>query len=407
MGLLGNITRLFRPEAKGMSSLELFKEVYGGRESRAGVSVSWTSAMDVATVQACVRTLRNGVAQVPFPLILEAGGRRERVKDHPVARVLEVPNPWQTKFTFFETMMTHVVLTGNAFAWKGMVGAARELRRLEPIDPGRVTVIRADDGSLTYKVRADDGAAQVFSSDEIWHMRGPAWAPWLGLDATKLARDAIGLAIATEQAHADFHKGARVSGLLSMDGSIGAEKFVSLAAWLDKHSPEGERAGKPLVLDNGAKYTPFGMTGVDAQHLETRKFQVEEICRAFGVQPIMVFQSDKTATYASAEQMFIAHVVHTLMPWYVRIEESANANLLSQDDRDAGYYLKFMPNGLMRGAAKDRAEVYSRALGGGGAGTAYMTPNEIRALEDMDPIDGGDTLPTGTAAQTGATNGTN
>ena len=125
----------------------------------------------------------------------------------------------------------------------------------------------------------------------------------------------------------------------------------------------------------------------DLQYIETRKFQVEEICRAFGVMPIMVGYSDKTATYASAEQMFIAHVVHTMGPWYVRIENSANMNLLSKSDRASGLYVKFIVNGLMRGAAKDRAEFYSKALGAGG-GPAWLTQDEVRELEEYNPMGG-------------------
>ena len=396
MGLADWIGGFFRSEAKGMSSLDLFREIYGSKESRSGVKVGWKEALDEATVQACVRVLCNGVAQVPFPLMQEAGGMRVKATDHPAFKVFQRPNAYQTSFALRETIMLHLALTGNAFVWKGLVGRNRELRALEPIDPAHMTVTRERDGTLLYKVTANDGAAQIFTSAEIWHIRGPSWAPWLGMDAVKLARDAIGLAIATEQAHADFHKGnARVSGLLAMDGTLGKEKFESLGAWLDRHSDGGDRVGKPIILDMGAKYTPFGMTGVDAEHLATRMHQIGEICRAFGVIPLMVGQSDKTATYASAEQMFLAHVVHTLSPWYARIEQSADAELLTEADRAAGYYFKFMANGLMRGAAKDRAEFYAKALGSGSPGTAWMTPNEARALEDMDPIEGGDDLPTG------------
>lgn len=408
MTFLGRLRNVFRPEAK-MSSLELFREIYGGRASKSGVTVGWQQAIEVAAVQACCRVLANGVAQVPFPLMQEKDGRRIRVTDHPVAMTIRRPNRWQTSYTLRETIMLHIALTGNAFVWKGMVGSARELRALEPIEPGMVTVQRAPDGTLTYKVTAPDGATMVFDASEIWHIRGPSWAPWLGMDAVKLARDAIGLAIAIETTQADYHKGgAQVSGLLSMKNKVGAERYALVASWLDKHIVGGERAGKPLFLDDDAHYTPFGMTGVDAQQLETRKMQIEEICRAFGVMPIMIGQSDKAATYASAEQMFLAHVVHTLAPWYSRIEQSADAELLSQDDRDNGFYFKFVPNGLLRGAAKDQAAVFSAALGSAGPGTAWMAPNEVRELMDLDPIPGGDELPRGQMpAAPGGSNGTN
>lgn len=406
VSLLGWIGGMFRPEAK-TSSLDLFREIYGGRESRAGVSVGWSQALDVAAVQACVRVLRNGVAQVPFPLMQEQDGRRRKAVDHPVYQVLQRPNEWQTSFTFRETVMTHLALTGNAYVWKGMVGTQRTLRALEPIDPSHVSVTKEKDGSLLYKVTAGDGAAVIFTAKEIWHIRGASWAPWIGMDAVKLARDAIGLTIAIEQSQADFHKGgSRVSGLLSMDGAMSKEKFEALSSWLDRHSQGGDRAGKPIILDNGATWASLGMTGVDAQTYSTRLLQIEEICRGFGVMPIMIGQADKAATYASAEQMFLAHVVHTLSPWYARLEQSVDAELLTEQDRAEGYYSKFMPNGLMRGAAADRSAFYTSALGSGSPGTAWMTVNQVRALEDMDPIDGGDVLPTGVPPAIGAANGT-
>lgn len=382
---------------KSISTLDLFREIYGGRESRAGITVGWQQALEVATVLSCVRVLANGVSQVPYRLYQESSGRRGLAKDHPLYALLyRRPNAWQTSFELRETIMFHLVLAGNAYVWKGMVGRERKLRALEPIEPHRVAVKRdATTGTMTYTVTADDGAQRTFPASDIWHLRGPSWSSWMGLDATKLARNAIGLSIATENAHAAMHRnGPRVAGLLSMKDKISPEKFTFLSAWLDKHAADGERSGKPMILDNEAKYTPFGMTGVDAQHLETRKHQIEEICREFGVMPIMVGHADKTATYASAEQMFLAHVVHTLSPWYERIEQSADVNLLTPEERTQGYYTKFTPNALMRGAAKDRAEFYAKALGSGG-GKGWLSQNDVRDLEDLDPSDdeGANALP--------------
>lgn len=387
-----------------MTSLDLFREVYGSRQSSSGVDVNWQRALQVSTVFACVRVIANGVAQVSWPLYLTDGRSKAKATEHPLYALLNTaPNKDQTAFDFRRTLVFHLCLTGNAYVWVGRVGTRREVRVMEIIEPGRVTVIRAKDGTLTYSIRADDGAVQVFGETEIWHVRGPSWNGWQGMDAIKLARDAIGLAISTETSQADYHKNeAKVSGLLSTEGTLSKEKFEFLSAWLDKHSTGGDRAGKPLVMDMDAKFTPFRMTGVDAQHLETRKHQIEEVCRSYGVLPIMVGHSDKTATYASAEQMFIAHVIHTMTPWYAMLEQSADLHLLTNEERAQGYYTKFNANAMMRGAAKDRGEFYAKALGAGGHGTAYLTPNEVRDLEDRDPIEGGDTLPAGAQPVQGA-----
>jgi HK97 family phage portal protein len=203
--------------------------------------------------------------------------------------------------------------------------------------------------------------------------------------AVDYAREAIGLSIATEEAHALLHKnGAQASGLYSVEGALSPQQYKDLSDWLKKQITADDKHS-PLVLDRGAKWTQISMSGVDAQHLETRKHQVEEVCRAFRVMPIMIGQADKAATYASAEQMFLAHVVHTLCPWYERIEQSADVNLLSKRDREQGIYTKFLPNGLMRGAAKDRSDFYYKMWQMG----AY-SPNDILRLEDENPYKGGD-----------------
>lgn len=388
MSFMTSLRRLFGVEQK-MSSLELFREVYGGRESSAGPVITWQRALEVSTVQACVRTITDGVCQPPFRLYRDDGSSRSVAKDHPLhEKIARRPNEWQTSFEFRETIMLHVLLTGNAYVFVNRVGSARAVRELIPIEPGRVTVKQEKDYSLTYTVRAATGEAQVFPQDAIWHLRGPSWNSWMGMEAVRMARDAIGLSISLEQGQADFQKGgAKTSGLMSVADKISPEKFEFLAKWLDKHQPGGERAGKPLVLDSGADYKTFTMSGVDQQLIETRKHQIEEICRAFRVWPIMVGHAgDQSPTFASAEQFFLAHVVHTLSPWYQRIEQSADANLLTYADRADGYYTKFNPNALMRGAAKDRAEFYAKALGAGNV-KGWMTQNEVRALEDMDRSD--------------------
>lgn len=384
---MGFWQRLFGKEQKASSSLQLFREIYGGRESRSGVSVNSNSALEVTTVLACLRVIAEGISQVPFRVFQDTDAGRRVAVEHPLYRVLyRRPNPWQTSFEFRETLTLHTALVGNAYCFINRVGSRREIRELIPIEPRRVSVEQRPDMSLVYTVSSDSGETRKFGADAIWHLRGPSWNSWAGLDATQKARDAIGLAITLEQGQSDFQKnGAKTSGLYSVKDKLSPEKYALLRKWFEEEFAR-EGAYKPLILDQDAKYTPFTMTGVDQQLLETRRHQVEEICRAFRVMPIMIGQSDKAATYASAEQMFLAHVVHTLMPWYERIEQSADVNLLSEDDIAAGYYTKFTPNALMRGAAKDRGEFYAKALGSGGS-KGWMTQNDVRALEEMDRID--------------------
>jgi HK97 family phage portal protein len=414
-GLLARLAGIFRDERKAGSILDSIPEFLRYPTSKSGVSVSWRTSLEVSTVLAATRVISNGIAQVPIQFLqVDTVGNKLPTLDHPVMEVLcRRPNRWQTSFQFRQTVMIHLLLTGNAFVFVNRVGPERRIAELVPIAPGRVTVYRAPDGTLEYVVTAEapeqsglgaaapeltQGAQRRFPAEAIWHLRGMSWNSWMGLEIVKLARDAIGLAIATEATHSRLHaNGAKPGGLYSVDGKLNADQYKQISAWLDA-STNGDNAWKPLILDNGAKWTPLQTTGVDSQHLETRKFQIEEVCRALGVIPLMVGHSDKTATYASAEQMFIAHVVHTLSPWARNFEESAQLALLGADER---IEIELDFNALMRGASKDRAEYNAKALGSGGA-HGWMTPNDVRRAEGLPPVAGGDELPKPQAATTPA-----
>lgn len=384
--------------------LSPFADVYGSRQSTSGQMVTWKTALEVTTVLACARVIAEGVAQIPWRLYQDTDAGRKPAADHHLYSVIyRRPNEWQTSFEFRETVCLHTILTNNAYIFVNRVGRAREVRELIPLEPSRVRVEQLADYALRYHVRGKNGAEQEFGRDAIWHIRGPSWNSWSGMDAVALARNAIGLSMAIESDQAHLYKnGLRTSGSYSVEGNLDANQYKLLRAHiteLREGSPQ-----EPLILDRNAKWLNEAMTSVDAQTLESRKLQIEEICRAFRVMPIMIGHSDKAATYASAEQMFLAHVVHTLMPWYERLEQSADTNLLTPADIAAGYYTKFTPNALMRGAAKDRADFYAKGLGSGG-GKGWLTQNDVRSLEEMDRSDDpeADELPQPSAHQAAQT----
>ena len=379
------------PWRRKNATLDLFREIYGGKASKAGSVVTMRDAIRVATVLACARVIAQGIAQVPLKVYRETHNEagldvRESARDHPLYYLLHsAPNRWQTSYDYRETMGLHLVLAGAHYAFVNRVRG--RVIELIAIEPGRVSVNRADDGTLTYKVGTDKGSSQEFPESAIWHVRGMSWNGWQGMDALDLAREAVGLAMAADNQHARmFANGIRPAGVYSVEGKLDSTQYKQLRQFLMDNNA-GESSGLPMIVDRGAKWLQHSFSGVDSQHLETRKFQVEEVCRAMGVMPIMVGYSDKTATYASAEQMFLAHVVHTLTPWYTRIEQSIDAHLIGRADGERGYYAKFVAAGLLRGAMRDRAEYFSRALGAGGS-PAWMTQDEVRALEEMNPIGG-------------------
>jgi len=367
--------------------LKQFGLLFGDRIAKSGASVNLETALRVSTVLACARVISQGVAQVPLKLFVDAGPKGKLpAYDHPLYFLLHnQPNPWQTSLEFRETMVLHLVLGPAAYAFKNVV--AGQIAELILIEPGCVRACRAMDGTITYTVTAPNGSQQDYPESAIWHLRSPSWNGWQGMDALSLAREAIGLSISAEEQHAKlFANGIQISGTYSVEGTLNPQQYKDMRKFLvENHA--GAKAGMPMILDRGAKWLQQAMSGVDAQHLETRRFQVEEVCRTMGVMPIMVGHADKAATYASAEQMFLAHVVHTLMPWYTRIEQSIDAHLVGRRDVSRGYYTKHIVAGLLRGAMKDRADYLSRALGAGGS-PAWMTQDEVRAIEELNPLGG-------------------
>ena len=376
--------RRLLPSSRKTSTLDIWREVFGSRTAKSGRAVTVDTALQVSAALACVRVLANGVSQVPLKLFEEStdGRSRRPAREHPLYDVLHRrPNPWQTSYQFRQTLMMHVALCGNHYSFINRVRG--RVVELIPFTPGTMSVKRAADYSLSYVSRDAKGQEQVFPAESIWHVRGMSWNSWQGLETLSLAREALGLSMALESFQSDFHaKGARPVGVLSVDGKLTDEQYQKLRKWLESEHGKNDPT-QPMILDNAAKWFQQTMSGVDAQTLESRKHQIEEVCRAFGVMPIMIGFSDKTATYASAEQMFLAHVVHTLSPWYEMLEQDIDVRLLTDEDRRQGVYAKFVAQGLMRGAIKDTAEYLTKLTSGG-----IMTRNEAREKIELDALDG-------------------
>ena len=382
------------PASDGSLPDVLARILGGGARSKAGALVNRETALRVSVVLSCVRVIAEGVAQVPFkvmrktPSAVSRFPNRDDAEEHPLYDLLyRQPNGFQTSFEFRETLMLHALLGKGAYAFKNIVDVGLrgpQITELILLDPSRVTPKQRDDWSIEYEVRGKNGGVQVFPAEAIWHVRGMSWDGVIGLDVLNLAREAIGLSIVSEESQASLHQnGVRPGGIYSVEGTLNPDQYKALKKWIETENVGAQKAGGLMLLDRAAKFQSLAMTGVDAQHIETRKHQIEEVCRFFRVMPIMAGYSDKTATYASAEQMFLAHVVHTLMPWYERIQQSAEVNLMSRAERRDGYYIKLVETALLRGAMKDTAEYLYRLTTGG-----IMERNAARAKLDMNPIAG-------------------
>jgi HK97 family phage portal protein len=348
-----------------------------------GGPVNAPSALQVAAVWCAARVIAEGVAQTGKRVVRIAhDGTKKSTnveRDHPVMRLLaERPNAWQTPFEFCEMAVFSAVL-GQGFLARKVRDSDGITRELLPVPLGEWTVKRGKDWAPEFEVTSGGQLAPLPRRD-AFYLRGPSLDGVIGLAAIQVAREAIGLSAALERTQAKLAaNGGKPSGILSFANLLNPDAKEELRSkWQDKFGPDGD--GGIAVLDGDASYSSITMTSVDAQHIETRRHQIEEVARVFRVHPIMLMHPDMASSFASAEQFFRAHVVHTLGPWMQRFEEAATRDLLGErglrvdcDERD-----------LLRGDFKDQAEYYSQALGAGGT-PAWMTPNEVRAERGMNP----------------------
>ena len=370
----------------------------GGRV--AGVTVTDKTALQVATVLACVRVIADGCATPQLRVYREkSDGSREHATNIPECRLLERrSNEWQTSFNWRRMMTLHAALTGTGLSIK-VKGDNNRVQELIPIEPGSWTCTKTARYNLVYRCWDEWGLIGEFKPDEVFVIHGLQWNWARHLDAVKLAAQAIGLAIATEQSQIKLHEnGLRPSGVYTVDGTLTEEQHTRLTKRLAKMAGT-DNTGIPLVLDRAAKWVNNVVTSVDAQHNETRRTQVEEICRGYGVFPIMVGHSDKTATFASSESFFGAHLIHTLAPWHVNWKQECDEMLL---DGSGPLFVDFDTRYMTAGPMKDQA-VYARTM----VEMGLLSPNEWRDMVGLDPRPGGDTYLTPMNMSAGGAKGQN
>lgn len=347
----------------------------------AGEHVTERTALQVATVLSCVKVISDGCATPDLHVYREKpDGRRERATNIPEYRLLSRrPNEWQTSFEWRRQMTLHAALTGAGLSIK-VKGDNRRVRELIPVQPGRWDVRKVGRYELRYRCWDDFGLIGEFAPEDVFVIQGLQWDWALPLNALQLARSAIGLAIANEKSQASLHEnGLRPSGSYSVSGNLSEAQYEALT----KHLREkAKRPHEPLILDRDAKWQPHTITGEAAQAVEQRRVQIEEICRAYSVFPIMVGHSDKAATFASSEAFFAAHVKHTLAPWHKAWTQRIDEMLL---DGSGPLFAGFDTRYLMAGSMKDRA-VYARTM----VEMGLLSPNEWRDEEGRDPREGGD-----------------
>lgn len=354
--------------------------------STSGKRVNERSAMQMTAVYSCVRILSEAVAGLPLHLYEYGdGGSKEKAVKHPLYFLLhDEPNPEMTSFVFRETLMTHLLLWGNAYAQVIRNGKG-EVLALYPLMPDRMTVDRDEKGRLYYEYNTSSdeaptmkGSTVKLAPSDVLHIPGLGFDGLVGYSPIAMAKNAIGMAIACEEYGAKFFaNGAQPSGVLEHPGTLKDPGRVR-ESWQQTFG--GSRnANKVAVLEEGMKYTPISISPEQAQFLETRKFQINEIARIFRVPPHMVGDLDKSS-FSNIEQQSLEFVKYTLDPWVSRWEQSMVRSLLTAAEKKR-YFIKFNVDGLLRGDYQSRMNGYATARQNG-----WMSANDIRELENLDRI---------------------
>lgn len=354
--------------------------------STAGKSVNERSAMQMTAVYACVRILSEAVAGLPLHLYrYKEDGGKEKAIDHSLYHLLhDEPNKEMSSFIFRETLMTHLLLWGNAYAQIIRNGKG-EVIALYPLMPNKMKVDRGEDGEIYYiysrstdEANTKEDSTVVLTPREVLHIPGLGFDGLVGYSPIAMAKNAIGLAIATEEYGAKFFaNGAAPSGVLEHPGTI--KDPARLRENWNSTFGGSANSGKVAVLEEGMKYTPISISPEQAQFLETRKFQINEIARIFRVPPHMVGDLEKSS-FSNIEQQSLEFVKYTLDPWIIRWEQSLSRSLLSPDEKKT-YFFKFNLEGLLRGDYASRMNGYATARQNG-----WMSANDIRELENLDKI---------------------
>ena len=383
MSILSGIFKA-RDKPVNSTSGSAFSFFMGG--SLAGKRVNERTSMQMTAVYSCVRILSEAVASLPLHVYsYTESGSKEKATDHPLYFLLhDEPNPEMTSFLFRETLMTHILLWGNAYCQIIRNGKG-EVIALYPLMPDRMEVDRDSDGKLYYQYttvqenpKTMKGTTVKLLQEDVLHIPGLGFDCLVGYSPIAMAKNAIGLAIAAEEYGSKFYaNGAAPSGVLEHPGVIKDPSRVR-ESWVNTFGGSSN-SNKVAVLEEGMKYTPISINPSDAQFLETRKFQINEIARIFRIPPHMVGDLEKSS-FSNIEQQSLEFVKYTLDPWVVRWEQGIKRALLSVDEKKE-YFIKFNVDGLLRGDYQSRMNGYAV-----GRQNGWMSANDIRELENLDRI---------------------
>lgn len=363
---------------------EVLYRAFGGMPAHTEEVVTSTSVMGLSAAWGCVNLLAGTISSLSLGVQRKEGNIKRPAADHPLQDVLDDPNGDQTPIDFWEQISLSLELWGNAYARVDRRGD-RSIISLTPVRPDIMQVQRTQSGALRY-LWYDEGRHEEDEAN-ILHIRGIGGDALGGMSPLTWARNTFGTAQAIERAAGrTFANGVRPSGLLSIDKALNGEQRAEAEELLQAKFVGAMNAGRPMLLDNGMSWHQVTFNPEDAQMLESRGFSVEEICRIFGVPPFLVGHTEKVTSFGSGlEQQILGFQKFTLRKRLKKIEQAVRKQLMSPEDRRAGYSVAFNLEDLLRGDSKARSAFYRSLLDAG-----VITINEVRALEGLAPVEGGD-----------------
>ena len=352
-----------------------------------GKPVNERTAMQTTAVYACVRILAEAIASLPLHVYeYQDDGGKKLVHDHPLYYLLhDEPNPEMTSFVFRETLMSHLLIWGNAYAQIIRDGAGRVLG-LYPLLPDKMDVQRDDKGNIYYVYSRNSDENPMFKeygniklkAEDVLHIPGLGFDGLIGYSPIAMAKNAVGMTLACEEYGASFFaNGANPGGVLEHPGVLKDPSKVR-ESWNSVYRGVSN-AHKIAVLEEGMKYQQIGIPPEEAQFLETRKFQINEIARLYRIPPHMVGDLDKSS-FSNIEQQSLEFVKYTLDPWVIRWEQSLQRSLLLPSEKGK-YFIKLNVDGLLRGDYQSRMNGYAV-----GRQNGWFSANDIREMENMNPI---------------------
>jgi HK97 family phage portal protein len=384
MNMLERLRRWIAPRAS-FDDDDADLVVAGGKKANAsGLLLTGDAPLTISAVWSAVRIISEAMGSMPVQVIERRGDRRDALDNHPAALLLSVsPDEEISGVDFIETAVSHALLWGNGYASirRELNGAPRALQLLQP---HRVKVKRTESGELVYEVRDDYGYTDTVPAADMLHFRGLGYDGLVGYSVVTYARQSFGMSSAMETFGASFFgNGTAPAGVLSTEAKLDQVTIESMRRQWEEVHKGSRKANKTAILGGGLKWTPMTMPMTDAQFLESRRFQILEISRWFRVPPHMLGELER-ATHTNVEQMAIDFVGNCLLPWVRRFESECNLKLLGRNQR-AFQRVRFNMSGLLRGDLKSRYEAYAI-----GRQNGWLSANDVRRLEDMNPIPGGD-----------------